>query len=74
MDDNQFNQLKFSLGAYRDDDNIVRLRGRLEYSDLTDEAKFPVVIPNKSFIGDLIINDAHTDVLHYGMKDTLNQV
>ena len=32
------------------------------------------MIPKDSYIGDLIIMDAHEAVLHNGMKDTLNQV
>ena len=71
---NQMNQLKIGLGAYYDKDGIIKLRGRLEHSDLSLNCKFPVLIPKSSYLGDLIILDAHTDVLHYGMKDTLTQV
>ena len=41
---------------------------------MSDNAKTPIVIPKNSFIGDLIILDAHKKVLHQGVKDTLNEV
>ena len=74
INDKQMNQLKISLGAYRDEDSVIKLKGRLEHADLNMNSKFPILIPKGSYIGDLIIMDAHKEVLHYGMKDTLNQV
>ena len=74
ISDKQFKQLTYTLGAYKDDDGIIKLKGRLENADLKISTKFPILIPKTSFIGDLIIRDAHADVLHYGMKDTLTQV
>ena len=68
------NQLKITLGAYRDEDSIIKFMGCLEHNDLNINSRFPILIPKDSYIGDLIILDAHKDVLHYGMKDTLNQV
>ena len=70
----ELNQFKVALGAYRDEDGIIKLKGRLQYADLSLNCKFPILIPKNSYIGDLIIFDAHQEVLHYGMKDTLNQV
>ena len=70
----QFDQLQHALGAFRDEDGVIKLKGRLEYADLPMAAKFPILIPKTSHLGDLIIRDAHIDVLHYGMKDTLTQV
>ena len=72
--DNNLKQLEFKLGAYRDKDDVLRLKGRLENADLNESSKFPILIPKESYLGDLIILDAHREVLHYGMKDTLNQV
>ena len=69
-----FKQLQYNLGAYVDEDGVIKLKGRLEHSDLNVSAKFPVLIPKQSGIGDLIIHDAHAKVLHYGRKDTLTEV
>ena len=74
INEKQLNQFKQALGAYRDENDIIKLKGRLEHAGLNVNTKFPVLIPKSSYIGDLIILDAHVEVLHYGMKDTLNQV
>ena len=74
IDENKFNQIVYSLGAYKDADGLIRLKGRLENSDLSDMAKFPLFIPNKCCLDDLIIFDAHVKVLHSGVKDTLTEV
>ena len=55
-------QLVVSLGAYKDNDDVVKLKGRLEHSDLPVKTKFPIFIPLGSYIGDLIIWDAHERV------------
>ena len=64
INEKQIKQLKIVLGAYRDKDGIIKLRGRLEHSELSLNCKFPVLIPKDTYLGDLIILDAHTDVLH----------
>ena len=66
-------QLKFNLGAYVDEDGVIKAKGRLENSDLSTNVKFPIIIPKQSDIGEIIIYDAHSEV-HYGTKSTLNQV
>ena len=67
-------KLKISLGAYKDSDGLFKLKGRLEHSDLNECSKFPIFIPKESHLNKLLILDAHSKVLHSGMKDTLNEV
>ena len=67
-------QLRISLGAYKDSDGIIKLKGRLEYSDLDMNAKYPIFIHKNSRLEKLLISDAHSKVLHSGMKDTLNHL
>ena len=74
IDDNYLKQLKFNLGAYVDEDGVIKAKGRLENSDLSTNVKFPIIIPKQSDIGEIIIYDAHSEVLDYGTKSTLNQV
>ena len=76
IDDKKFNQLKVSLGAFKDvsDGGVIKLRGRLEHSDLDGAAKTPIFVPKESSLNDLIVSDAHRKVLHSGMKDTLTEV
>ena len=74
IEETKFKQLKISLGVYEDIDGLFKLKGRLEHSDLSECAKFPVFIPKESSLNKLLILDAHTKVLHSGMKDTLSEV
>ena len=62
MDRKTLSQLTISLGAYVDNDGIIKLYGRLEHSNLSLKSKYPVFIPNESEIGRLIIFDAHKRV------------
>ena len=48
----ELDQFKVALGAYRDEDGIIKLKGRLEYADLSLNCKFPILIPENSYIGD----------------------
>ena len=73
IDKNAMNQLKVSLGAYMDD-GVIKLKGRLENSDLSVKSKYPIFIPRESQLGNLIISDAHEKMLHSGMKNTLCEV
>ena len=74
LTESQLTQFTISLGAFKDNDGIVRLKGRLEYSDLDFSAKFPVLVPKCSQLNNLLISDAHEKVLHGGMKNTLNEL
>ena len=61
--------LMVSLGAYIDTDGFIRLKGRLEKSDV--DCKTPILLPTKHYFTNLVIRDCHVKVLHSGMKDTL---
>ena len=63
------NGLMVSLGAYIDTDGFIRLKGRLEKSDV--DCKTPILLPTKHYFTNLVIRDCHVKVLHSGMKDTL---
>ena len=73
IDDKYFEQLKVSLGAYKDN-GVIKLKGRLENSDLPYNTKYPTFIPRESIIGDLIIKDAHERVMRSRKKDRLCEV
>ena len=67
VDDKKFNQLKVSLGAFRDgSDGLIRLRERLEHLD--GVAKTSIFVPKESPLNDLIIADAHRKVLDSGIR------
>ena len=58
--------MKLIMGSFVDKIGLIRLKGRLEYSNLPLNTKFPIVLPKCSFIAELIIEDAHRKIQHRG--------
>lgn len=56
------------LTPYLDEENILRVGGRLEKSQLSLNAKHPILIPKRSKLTDLLIADAHIKTLHGGTQ------
>lgn len=59
------------LNPYLDKNNILRVGGRLQNSDLPENAKHPIIIPKNSRLSDLLIDRAHASTLHGGARLTL---
>ncbi|XP_028164620.1 uncharacterized protein LOC114355798 [Ostrinia furnacalis] len=55
-----------SLNPILDDEDILRVGGRLEHSGLSHNQKHPIIIPKKCHLANLIIEDAHKRTLHGG--------
>ena len=53
------------------DDGILRCHGRLENSTLSNDMKYPILIPSKCSLTDLIVHYSHLLTLHAGMDDVL---
>ena len=64
--------LEYSLGLFTDND-ILRLRGRIQNSDSEFDSKFPIFLDKDSYFTELVILDCHKKVKHSRVKDTLNQ-
>ena len=47
-------------------DNLLRVGGRLSKAALPEETKFPIILPRKSIITDLIMHNAHETTGHGG--------
>ena len=68
-------QLVTSRRLYEDEFSLLRSKTRLcEASEIPSEVKFPIVLPNFHHITDMIIWDAHEEVMHSGVHSTLNRV
>ena len=68
----QLKELKRTLDPFRDEEDIVRCRGRLMSTDLPHVTKFPVLVP-PSHLTTLIIRDCHERVMHNGVKEILSE-
>ena len=62
------------LGLYLDNHDVLRCKGRLQYTDLPYEAKFPILIPKEHYLATLIVRYMHQKVLHGGVRETLTQL
>ncbi|XP_047040011.1 uncharacterized protein LOC124644582 [Helicoverpa zea] len=61
----------FLLNCFIDDNGILRVGGRLRHANLSSEMKYPKVIPNKSRLAELLIEECHLLTFHGGPKLTL---
>ncbi|VDO95265.1 unnamed protein product [Heligmosomoides polygyrus] len=61
------------LQPYEDEQGILRCRGRLGRSDLDEQAKFPMLVLQKTWLSKLIIMDCHRE-LHTGISHTMCRV
>ncbi|CAC5383438.1 unnamed protein product [Mytilus coruscus] len=66
------NSLVKQLKLYLDHENIIRCGGgRINNANTLESAKFPVLLPSKDKLTDLIIKDAHTRNFHCGLESTV---
>ena len=72
--DKNYGQLMKQLNLILDSDGLIRAKGRLSYSDLTYDTKFPILIPSRNLVTTLIIKECHKAVQHNGVKETLCQL
>ncbi|XP_063447979.1 uncharacterized protein LOC134727528 [Mytilus trossulus] len=62
------------LRLFIDTEGVIRCAGRIHNSQLDDSAKFPVLLPKKNQFTDLVILNAHLQMLHSGAGQTITQI
>jgi len=62
------------LKLYMDDDKVVRCRGRIHNAPLNDTTKFPVLLPARDKLTNMIIMDAHTSHLQSGLGRNVSYI
>ena len=67
-------QLVKKFGLQKDQDGIVRCKGRLEYSELRPDARDPIILPKEHPLTLLQVRECHTRVLHSGVRSTLAEL
>ncbi|XP_064464333.1 uncharacterized protein LOC135375586 [Ornithodoros turicata] len=63
-----------NVSLFHDGKGVLRITGRLQYSDLHESAKHPIVIPSDHPITAMLIIRAHTRLLHAGVQETLAEL
>ncbi|XP_074658621.1 uncharacterized protein LOC141911530 [Tubulanus polymorphus] len=62
------------LQLYIDDEGIIRCKGRLQNADMSFDSKHPIFVPKSCMLSSLIINDAHLQVMHFGVSATVCKI
>jgi len=61
------------LDPYFDkEDRVLRVGGRLQYSDLPEATKHPITLPHGHPVVEKIIESVHNELLHAGPENTLS--
>ncbi|XP_037932511.1 uncharacterized protein LOC119667293 [Teleopsis dalmanni] len=63
-----------SLNPFVDSAGVLRVGSRLRNADLSDNQKYPIILHTTSTLAKLRINQAHINMIHEGLKLTLNYV
>ena len=64
----------FKLDIFLDENNLIRVGGRLQQSELQDSCKFPLLLPKSAQITNVIIRWIHQQVEHAGRGVTFNEI
>ena len=59
------------LRLFLDDDGLLRCGGRIHNAPISDNAKFPLLLPSKDHFTELVIHSTHVKQLHAGVNSTL---
>ena len=62
------------LNLYLHDEDLLRCRGRLQYTDLPYDANFPILMPKDNYLTTLIVQSMHKTVMHGGVCETLTHI
>ncbi|XP_043263915.1 uncharacterized protein LOC122404086 [Colletes gigas] len=63
-----------SLNPFIDENGIIRVGSRLEHALLRYEQKYPIILPHRHHITELIIRQVHMRQFHSGMQATLQTI
>ena len=73
--ENKYNESrKFisNLSLYLDDKGIIRYKGKLQNAEISYDMKNPVLLPPKSHLCKLLVEDRHCKNHHTGVQETLS--
>lgn len=62
------------LNPFLDEDNILRVGGRIQHSDIPYNQAHPIILPAKNHITQLLIQHYHVKLLHSGIQNTLYNI
>ncbi|XP_029055232.2 uncharacterized protein LOC114882514 [Osmia bicornis bicornis] len=63
-----------NLNPFIDDKGLIRVGSRLKHAQLRYNLKYPIVLPHKHHITELIIRQVHINQFHSGIQATLHTI
>ena len=70
----QKNNLKVQLGVFLNKDNLLRCKGRLENIEVSECAKYPILLPRGEDFTRLLVEKTHKELFHSGVSHTLCRI
>ena len=64
----------YRLDPFLDTYGILHLGGRIQNAEISDRIKYPLVLPNKGHVTNLIARHFHDKTLHKGRGMTVNEI
>ena len=71
---NKYEQLEKDLNLQKDEENIIRCRGRLKNALMEYDARYSIILTKKSKFTELVVKHYYKLVSHNGLNKTLNQM
>jgi hypothetical protein len=62
------------LDPFLDPDSIISLGGRIQHASLSDQVKYPIILPRKCHVTEMVIRFYHGRVAHQGRGLTTNAI
>ena len=73
-DAKRFKTIENNLKLFKDESDTLRCKGRIENAVIPINARHPIYLPTESPLTRLLILQAHANVMHSGVNDTLNNL
>ena len=74
IENNKKHCLQMQLGLKSDQFNILYCHGRYSHAELTEEMKYPKLLPRHEHFTYLVIQEVHQRLIHAGVSHTLSQI
>ncbi|XP_072400895.1 uncharacterized protein [Diabrotica undecimpunctata] len=68
------NKCLLPLNSFLDENEMLRVGGRLRNSDVTFDQRYPLLLPSKNRVVRLILHREHVRLCHSGPQNTLSQI
>ena len=70
----KFKMRSHQLGLFEDDKEVIRCQGRLGNGELTDSAKYPILLDTCHHLITLVVWRCHERVMHGEVTETLTEL